>query len=87
MFHNALDLVGRLAAPFEVDPRLHFRDDAKQDEQYSGKPDRRGEQRQRCLDQRHVVAEFQYRRPGKGQSRYAPEKEADLSEKLYRPIQ
>ena len=54
---------------------------------HPGKSDRRGEQRQRRLDQRNIVAEFQHQRPDEGQQAQAPECEADLAEELHRPIE
>src|SRR5439155_13658871 len=51
MFNHASDLIGRPASYLEVDPRLDLSHHAEQDEKNARNTDRRGEQRQRCLNE------------------------------------
>src|SRR5437773_1072709 len=87
MFNHAPYLIRRPASYLEIDPCLDLGHHAKQDEQNARNTDRRGEQRQRCLNERDAITVFENQRPGKSQRREAQKAEPNLAEKLDRAIE
>ena len=69
-----------------IDPHLHFGDDPEQDKEHARQTDRRGEQRQRRLNQGDVPGIFEDQRPAQDGDREDKKTEAELAEELDRPV-
>src|SRR5712692_9284797 len=87
MLDDAPDLIGRPASYLEIDPRLDLGHHPEQDEKNARKTDRRGEQRQRRLNERDAKTVFENQRPGEDQRREPQKTQPELAEKLYRAIE
>src|SRR5205807_7523470 len=84
---HPLDFVRGLAARLEIYPGQNLGNDAKQDKQHPGQSDRRGQQRQRRLDQGHAVNQLQDHRPAKRQQCQRPECQAEFAKELHWPVE
>src|SRR5215472_11773369 len=87
VLHDPSDLVGRPPARLEIDARLHLGDDPEQQKEDARETDRRGEQRQRRLDQRHLPSEFELQCPAEDGDREDEKTEPELAKELDRPVE